>query len=210
MDAFLEFLKTWGISALIIAVVSFALTQLIKLPIKKWASNKFGDTDKKKVTKYLVFIPIILAFLGSIVDTWIRGHDWMYLFSAEFDWNRVIQETLATMALPALIVSIKENFLEAYENHIVNSLAEGTDEAKAKAETERLELAKANAEANATAKANADAERKAEKEAKAKAKAEALKAKRLAKLQAEIDALNGKTTTVTVANSVPTNQIKIL
>lgn len=209
MDAFLDFLANWGLSGLIIAAVAFGLTQLVKIPIKRWASAKFGDDNKKKVTKWLVFFPIVFAFLGSVIDTWIRAAVPNAPFEFGFDWMRVLKETAGCMAFPALIVSIKENFQEDHDAALLKNLTEGTDEEKVKAQHDAIEKAKANAIANKDAKAAEKAEREAKAIADRKAKLEAKRQAEIKRLeeaqkayQAKIDALKKPVT------DVPTEPLK--
>ena len=124
METFLQFFGNWGLSGIVIAAAAFGLTYVIKYPLKKWAKNKYGE-DKTKVTKFFVFIPIILCFIGSVIDTWIRGG--ISGFDAGFDWLRVMQETLSTMGVPSLVVAFVENFGGDWKNSFRKSL-ESTEE----------------------------------------------------------------------------------
>ena len=63
MENFTKFLTDYGIGGLLIIVIAFGLTQIIKAPIKKkaeaWA-NKNG-VDKSVITKWLFVLPFVLA-----------------------------------------------------------------------------------------------------------------------------------------------------
>lgn len=198
MDAFANLLTEWGVSILLIAIFAFFGTQLIKIPVKKLATKKLGDEGKKKVTKYLVFLPIVLGFLGAIVDTWIRSGDIMSLFGNEFDWIRVLKETGAVAGLPAIIVAIVENFQEAHDNALVESLAEKSDpqaiaEKQRKAQ-EALETAQREKDAQEKKNKEREAKRLADqlaKEQKRIEEAEKARQKQIKELQAKIDKLNG-------------------
>ena len=127
MNLFLNFFGNWGLSGIVIAAAAFGLTYAIKYPLKKWAKKKYGE-DKTKVTKFFVFIPILLCFVGSVIDTWIRGG--ISGFDAGFDWLRVMQETLATMGVPSLIVAFVENFGGDWKNSFRKELEESRKNAE--------------------------------------------------------------------------------
>ena len=201
MDAFANLLTEWGVSILLIAIFAFFGTQLIKIPVKKLAIKKLGDEGKKKVTKYLVFLPIVLGFVGAIVDTWIRSGDIMSLFGSEFDWIRVLKETGAVAGLPAIIVAIVENFQEAHDNALVESLAEKSDpqaiaEKQRKAQ-EALETAQKLNDERAKKKAEKEKQRlEAEEKARLERekKAQEARDKKINDLLAMVERLKNPTT----------------
>ena len=108
MENFTKFLTDYGIGGLLIIVIAFGLTQIIKAPIKKkaeaWA-NKNG-VDKSVITKWLFVLPFVLAFIGSIINVWALGGWGRYVLSPEFDWTAVITETLACSGLAGSIFGI--------------------------------------------------------------------------------------------------------
>ena len=55
----INLITTYGIEAVLLALLINVLTGLIKLPIKKMA-NKLDDSSK--VTRFIVFLPILLGF----------------------------------------------------------------------------------------------------------------------------------------------------
>ena len=57
-------LKDISLEAIIISVLVFALTMLIKWPIKKYTS-KFEENKRKAINTIIVFIPLILSYLLS-------------------------------------------------------------------------------------------------------------------------------------------------
>lgn len=133
MNLFLEFLGDWGLSGLLIALIAFILTAIVKMPIKKLAKDRLGE-DKSKVTKYFVLLPIMFCFFGSIVDCWLRGG--ISAFSSEFDWMRVIKETFSTMGIPSLIMAFVENFGGDWENSFRKELESSRANAEVEEDTQ--------------------------------------------------------------------------
>lgn len=80
MDSeFLLNLKEISIESIIIAGIVFALTMLIKWPIKK-ATSKLQENKRKAVNTVIVFIPIVLSFALSVLYYGIFLKQW---FSTE-------------------------------------------------------------------------------------------------------------------------------
>lgn len=59
MEQILVFIKTYGLEAVVIALLINILTGLVKMPIKKLASKL---EDYTKVTRFVVFFPILIGF----------------------------------------------------------------------------------------------------------------------------------------------------
>lgn len=199
MDVFLNFLKTYGIWGLLICIVAFGLTEAIKYPLKKLAKKyeqKTGE-DKIVITKWFSFIPLILTFIGSILNVWANAGWGNAITLPEFNWTDVIVETIACTAISGSVYNIIENFQKsALEKKITALTAESSSEvANAKATIAAAtitEADKAKAEEEAK-KAEVKAQKlkeKAEKEAKKKAD-------EIAKLQAKVDMLKASTTATT-------------
>ena len=192
MDQLATLFSDWGLSAFIIAIVAFGGTELIKIPIKKSALKNFGEDGKKKVTKFIVFIPLFLAFLGALIDCWIRAGKWESPFVEGFDWIRVLKLTLAVAGIPSLIFSIVENFQEDHDNAVLKELQEGSNEELEEKRKAELELAKKNAIANANAKALAKAEREQRALEDKQKKLEEARQKQIAKLNKELEVITAK------------------
>ena len=67
-EQILQLIADYGLEAVIIAMSINILTGLLKLPIKSWASRM---QDGTQLTKYLVFLPIILGFLLTMGYLWL-------------------------------------------------------------------------------------------------------------------------------------------
>lgn len=170
MENFTKFLTDYGIGGLLIIVIAFGLTQIIKAPIKKkaeaWA-NKNG-VDKSVITKWLFVLPFVLAFIGSIINVWALGGWGRYVLSPEFDWTAVITETLACSGLAGSIFGIATDFQKASTSKKIAELT-----------TENSKVAEARATIASETATAAD---------KAKAEKEAIKSDKLAKKQEELKA----------------------
>ena len=204
MDTFVKFLTDYGIGGLLIIFVSFALTQLVKIPLKKWA-EKYAATngvDKAVITKWFFVIPLALAFVGSILNQWAVGGWGDYLFSDTFGWTAVIAETVACAGVTGSVYGIIEGFVKASTSKSLAKMTDGNTkvaEARAVIANETLGAAdKANAEK--------EAEKIQLKQDKLAKKQEAEEAKRLAKvekLQAKIAKLDNSSATL---EPVPTQK----
>lgn len=210
METFLGFLKAYGIWGILICVVAFGLTQAIKYPLKKLAQKyeqKTGE-DKIVITKWFSAIPLVLCFIGAVLNVWGNSGWGNAITLPEFDWTAVIVETIACAAIAGSVYNIIENFQQsAVEKKVASLTADATGEvAQAKATIASAtitEADKAKAEKEA-AKAQAKAaklQEKAEKEAKKKADEIAKLQAQVAKLQASASGLQASTTTLPQAQS---------
>ncbi len=68
-------LKEISVQAIVIAVLVFALTMLIKWPIKK-ATAKFDESTSKAVNTVIVFIPMFLSLVFSSLYLGIFKKEW--------------------------------------------------------------------------------------------------------------------------------------
>lgn len=71
----IELLKYLSAEALIIAIISFVLTMLIKYPIKKLTS-KLIEEKRKAVNIVILFIPALLSFILSLLYFGVLKSDW--------------------------------------------------------------------------------------------------------------------------------------
>lgn len=67
-EQILQLIVDYGLEATVIALAINILTGLLKLPIKAWASKM---QDGTQLTKYLVFLPIILGFVLTMGYLWL-------------------------------------------------------------------------------------------------------------------------------------------
>lgn len=80
--------KNYTIEALIIGFGAFLLTYLIKIPIKKKTSS-LEENKRKMVNIVIMFIPLILSFIASMVYYGITQKQWISLLvldSAVSSW----------------------------------------------------------------------------------------------------------------------------
>ena len=80
--------KNYTIEALIIGFGAFLLTYLIKIPIKKKTSS-LEENKRKMVNIVIMFIPLVLSFIASMVYYGITQKQWVSLLvldSAVSSW----------------------------------------------------------------------------------------------------------------------------
>ena len=68
--------KNYTLEAILIALGAFLLTYLIKLPIKKKTSN-LEESKRKMINIVIMFIPLILSFIASILYFGITKNEWI-------------------------------------------------------------------------------------------------------------------------------------
>ncbi len=200
-----QFLAKYGIFGVIGIALAIVLTDLIKIPYKKWAEKMAAKNgvDKIVYTKWLFVMPIIIAFVTALLNVWYLQGWGDSICKTDFPWVNVIAETVAIAGAAGSLYGVIENFQQSNLSKKISSLTntdadEEVQEAKTvlatKAVSTSVKKANEKAEAKAEAKAKKDAE-KAEKEAqKAAEKAEKvakLKAEKIAELQKQIQALQG-------------------
>lgn len=207
MDSFLSFLKTYGFYGLLVAVIAFAGTALVKIPIKKWAekyATKNG-LDKSVITKWISMIPLVICFIGSMLVEWGNEGWGNAITLPTFNWTHTCVFAIACWT--ASVASF--NIIGDFRNASV------TKEIKKNANSKIAEVAKAQQIIANSAITEKDLAKQAQKEAEAKAKAEEQKARllakaeaeqkardeKIAKLNAQIEALKGKETVSATAQA---------
>ncbi len=75
---FLLNLKEISLQVIIISMIVFGLTMLIKWPIKK-ATAKLDENKRKAVNTIIVFIPILLSFVLNILYFGLMQNNWFGL-----------------------------------------------------------------------------------------------------------------------------------
>ncbi len=91
---FLLNLKEISIQAIVISILVFALTMLIKWPIKKATAN-FEENKRKAVNTVIVFIPILLSLLFSMLYFGIFEGKW---------FDVVVYDTMASSYVLAVAI----------------------------------------------------------------------------------------------------------
>lgn len=67
-EKILQLITEYGLEATVIALAINILTGLLKLPIKSWAAKL---TDGTKLTRYLVFLPVLIGLVLTVLYVWI-------------------------------------------------------------------------------------------------------------------------------------------
>ena len=100
-EVIIELIQTYGIEAVLLAIIINFLTGIIKMPIKK-AARKFEDS--KKITRFIVFLPIIIGFF--ITALYFEYFEKSFIFDKEF-----IETWLTSTSLSLTFYAIIEKFL---------------------------------------------------------------------------------------------------
>lgn len=200
-----QFLAKYGIFGLIGIALAIVLTDLIKIPYKKWAEKMASKNgvDKIVYTKWLFVMPIVIAFIASLLNVWYLQGWGASICKSDFPWVNVIAETIAIAGTAGSVYGVIENFQQSNLSKKISSLTntdadEEVQEAKTVLATKAVSTSVKKANEKAAAKAEAKAKKEAEKaekeEQKAAEKAEKLakeKAEKIAELQKQIQALQG-------------------
>lgn len=88
------YLKDFSIEVIVISLLIFGLTMLIKWPIKK-ATDKLSDDKRKAVNTAIIIIPMALSLLLNILYYGIFKHIWV---------KAVVFESVATCYLAATVI----------------------------------------------------------------------------------------------------------
>ncbi len=71
MESIIKFLKSGGVEAFILSILVLFLTELIKIPIKKYARKR---VIPEKITRFIPIIPFVLGgLLSMVVVSWEQG-----------------------------------------------------------------------------------------------------------------------------------------
>lgn len=190
MDQLLTFLQEYGIIGLTILSASFSGTFLIKYPLKKFA-EKFAlknGVDKVIITVWFSFIPIIIAFIGSILHEWGKEGWGNAILQSSFGWTPVMVETLAIGMTSIGMYDILCNVKKVITSNAIKKNADETSK----------EVQDAYATLSKSAITEADRKKTEEKLKKLQAKQEKAEKARLAqveRLKAQLAQIEGATTT---------------
>ena len=192
MDQFVTFLTRYGIGGVVIVFLAFVVTQLVKIPIKRWGEDyaEKRGVDKAVVTRWLFAIPLALAFVGSVLNQWAIGGWGAYVCSPDFDWTAVVVETVACASVSGSLYGVIETFSKAKTSQEIADLTgESAKVAEARA-TIASEAVSASDRLEAERKAR-KAQLKATKLAEKQARLEAERQAQVERLQAQIAKLQG-------------------
>ena len=96
-----DLILEYGLETIILALIINILTTIIKIPIKKYAKRL---SDSKKVTRFIVFIPILIGFIITLL--------YSYLCNNEFLVNKEVLKMYTTST------SLSLSFYAVYEKLI--------------------------------------------------------------------------------------------
>lgn len=93
----LYFFKNINFDFLVLSLIVFSLTMIIKWPIKK-ATSKLKDNKRKALNSIIVFIPVILSFISCTLFFGLTTDVW---FNVE-----IVESTLSVWLIALTIYSI--------------------------------------------------------------------------------------------------------
>jgi len=95
-------IKQISIEVLVISLIVFALTMLIKWPIKK-VTSKLNEDKRKAVNTLIIFIPIILSFLLTLLYSGIFKSEWFSL--------KVVETSISSWVMAFSIYAIYQRIV---------------------------------------------------------------------------------------------------
>lgn len=183
----------WGAVAVIVIMI---VTQLVKWPLKKkaeeWAEK--ANIDKKAVTVWFVFIPVLVSLIVTFVFYSWRGVGWDY---SQFSWASYFSQA-------SVLSSVSVALYEAIDACVKAKLAKekkAIAQASGSAEVESLSASQI-VSAYSKVKASSKAAKKAAKE-NAKVVAKAKKIESLKAELAELESNGSEKATSASANVAP-------
>lgn len=121
MEEILDIIAKYGFETVIIALVINLATGVVKLPIKAWASKL---EDRTKVTRFIVFLPIILGLLITwIYARFIKGS---FVFDTMFTtlWLTASSLSLTFYAIYEKMFPSRKKLLQSNEIKTSEALLE--------------------------------------------------------------------------------------
>lgn len=184
MDQFVQFLQEWGVFGLVILIASYGITAIAKIPLKKVAEKYAlkNGVDKSVVTLWFALIPIVIAFIGSILHQWGKAGWGATIASPEFSWTDVMVETFAIGMTAIAIYEIYGNIKKAFTSKAIKADADSTNKAVKEAYKTLEESAVTEAD-------KAKTKKKIEKLQARQEKAEKAKLEQIKKLEAQLSSL---------------------
>ena len=111
-EQILQLIADYGLEATVIALVINVLTGIIKLPIKLLASKM---QDGSQLTKYLVFLPILLGFAVTMGYMWLMHKKIAFDYKFISMWLSGSTLSLSLYAIFEKIFPSKRKILEKHE-----------------------------------------------------------------------------------------------
>lgn len=93
MDVIVDLVNKYGLNTVILALIINVLTNIFKLPIKR-------KTDDKNITRFIVFMPIVLGFIVTYLFELIIYKE--VIFNQEF-MNLFIRSTSLSLSFYAIV-----------------------------------------------------------------------------------------------------------
>lgn len=93
MDVIVDLVNKYGLNTVILALIINVLTSIFKLPIKR-------KTDDKNITRFIVFMPIVLGFIVTYLFELIIHKE--VIFNQEF-MSLFIRSTSLSLSFYAIV-----------------------------------------------------------------------------------------------------------
>ena len=117
-EFFVEVIMKYGIESVVLALIINLLTGIIKIPIKKSAKKL---SDSSKVTRFIVFLPILLGYLISllyyevILDGFIFDEGFVTLWVTSTSLSLTIYAVIENL-FPKKKKQQEEDYIKSTEN----------------------------------------------------------------------------------------------
>ena len=125
MDVIVDLVNKYGLNTVILALIINVLTSIFKLPIKR-------KTDDKNITRFIVFMPIVLGFIVTYLFELIIYKE--VIFNQEF-MNLFIRSTSLSLSFYAIVEKlfqskkIEDKTIEATQE-VLNMISKVIEEEK--------------------------------------------------------------------------------
>lgn len=103
---FFDFIKNFSIETLIIGVIVFLLTMILKIPIKKKTST-LTEEKRKAVNCIIVIIPFVLGIICSLLYSGIFKHSWLSIDILEIGLTSTLLSFTINAIWEKIVILIK-------------------------------------------------------------------------------------------------------
>ena len=126
MEQIIGFINEYGLETVLAALLINLLTALIKWPIKKCA-NKLND--KTKVTRFIVFLPVLLGFGVTFLYEEFLGTGFLFDKSFVTMWLTSSSLSLTFYAIVEKLFFGKSSSTQEHKEsaELIEEIKEGTD-----------------------------------------------------------------------------------
>ncbi len=181
--------KSFGFVGAVCVILILAISQIIKIPLKNKADEWSSATgiDKKVITCWFVFIPIIISLIVTFIFYSWRIINWNY---EKFSWGGYISQAGVFSAISTTLYEAIDAFIKAKLAKEAKRLGVETSQTNlSKIRVAYSKMKKEEKNQKKALKAKAKEEAKAKKLAEVKFKEEKSKEEHIAALKKELSEL---------------------